>query len=155
MKIFTVNFEQTLKNYIPYQNSIKEIEGENNKFNTKMLEISKEIETISNSHSRLLLDDSIKQQNFTRARELQSEGMRLNSEFRQMMAKRQNEVLENCLREISLIVNEWAEKNNADIVLNNNSIFYTRESLDVTNKIIDTLKDKDLYSEWIDEVVSE
>ena len=155
MKIFTVNFEQTLKNYIPYQNSIKEIEEENNKFNTKMMEISKEIETISNSHSRLLLDDSIKQQNFTRARELQSEGMRLNSEFRQMMAKKQNEVLENCLREISLIVNEWAEKNNADIVLNNNSIFYTRESLDVTNKIIDTLKDKDLYSEWIDEVVSE
>ena len=155
MKIFTVNFEQTLKNYTPYQNSIKEIEEENNKFNTKMMEISKEIETISNSHSRLLLDDSIKQQNFTRARELQSEGMRLNSEFRQMMAKRQNEVLENCLREISLIVNEWAEKNNADIVLNNNSIFYTRESLDVTNKIIDTLKDKDLYSEWIDEVVSE
>jgi Skp family chaperone for outer membrane proteins len=150
MKIFIVNFEQIIKNYTPYQNSSKEIENEKNKFTNRVQEIKNEMETIVNSSRLLVLDQSLKEQNGLKLRELQAEGMKLESEFRYMISQKQNEILEKNFSEISDIVKKWATDNKADIVLNNNSIVFSKESLDVTDKIVDILKKENLYSEWIE-----
>lgn len=150
MKIFTINFEQIIKNYIPYQNSIKDIETEKEKFSSRINEIKKEMESIISSSRLLVLDQSTKEQNGLKLRELQTEGIKLESEFRYMISQKQNEILEKSFSEISEIVKDWSIKAKADLVLNNNSIVFCKESLDSTTEIINILKSKDLYFEWID-----
>ncbi len=155
MKIFIVNFEQVIKNYTPYQNSTKEIELEKADFTNKVDEIKREMEGIVSSSRVILLDQASKEQNAMRLRELQGEGMKLESEFRYKISQKQNDVLEKSFREISTIVNTWSKENNADMVLNNNSVVFYKESFDVTDKIIKILKENNLFSEWNEEEIKD
>lgn len=147
MKIFTVNFEHLIKNYTLYQNSLKELELGKEKFTNKVDEIRKEMEMIVSSSRLLVLDESLKNQNSMKLRELQSEGLKLESEFRSMISQRQNEILEKSFSEIAEIAKDWSIKNGADLVLNINAIIFSKNEHDVTQKIIDILREKDLYSE--------
>lgn len=147
MKIFTVNFEHLIKNYTLYQNSSQELELEKQKFTTKVDEIRKEMEMIVSSSRILVLDESLKNQNAMKLRELQSEGLKLESEFRSMMSQRQNEILEKSFSEIAEIAKNWSIENGADLVLNINAVVFSKDEYDITQKMIEILKEKNLYSE--------
>jgi Skp family chaperone for outer membrane proteins len=155
MKIFIVNFEQIIKNYTPYQNSTKEIELEKINFTNKVDDIKREMEGIVSSSRVILLDQASKEQNAMRLRELQGEGMKLESEFRYKISQKQNDVLERSFQEISIIVNKWSKENNADMVINNNSVVFYKENFDVTDKIINILKENNLFSEWKEEEIKD
>ena len=148
MKISIINFEHIIKNYTPYQEASNKIELEKSKFKNRIGEIKKEMKTIINSSRVLVLDQSTNEKNKERISTLQAEGMKLESEFRYKISQEQNDILEKNFSEISEIVNIWSEENGMDIVLNNSSVAFFKKEFDATNKIIDILKSKNLFSEW-------
>ena len=80
MKIYVVDFEQVLKNFVLYHESLKLIQTEKDKFASDIEKIKKEMEGII-SASRLLVDEKSQMEQATRFKELQAKAIKLESEL--------------------------------------------------------------------------
>ena len=117
MKIYVVDFEEVLKNYVNYHESLKKIQVEKDKFSDDIEKIKKEMERIISS-SKLLVDERSQMEQGIRFKELQTKAIKLESEFRNDIVKLQNAELETNFAQISDIVGEWAKKAEIDFVIN-------------------------------------
>jgi Skp family chaperone for outer membrane proteins len=147
MKIYVVDFEQVLKNFINYHESLKLIQIEKDKFSDDIESIKKEMEGII-SASRLLVDDKSQMEQATKFKELQAKAIKLESEFRSDIVELQNSELEKNFSEVSEIVKEWATKDEIDMVINKNQSLFVSDKFDATESIIEVLKNKQLYKEY-------
>lgn len=147
MKIYVVDFEQVLKNFTNYHESLKLIQTHKDKFSDDIEKIKKEMEGII-SASRLLVDDKSQMEQATKFKELQAKAIKLESEFRSDIVELQNSELEKNFNEVSLIVKEWSNKAQADLVLNKTQTLFVADKYDATESIIEVLKVKDLYKEY-------
>lgn len=151
MKIYIVDFEMVLKNYSPYHESLDRINKEKQKFSDKIDEIKKEMESIISTSKSLFLDEANKQKSANRFKELQSEGMKLDSDFRAEIVEMQNQELENNFSDITELVKMWGNASGVDIILNKNQTIFSIDKLDATETVINILKEKDLYKEYNEE----
>jgi Skp family chaperone for outer membrane proteins len=147
MKIYVVDFEQVLKNFINYHESLKLIQIEKDKFSDDIESIKKEMEGII-SASRLLVDDKSQMEQAAKFKELQAKAIKLESEFRSDIVELQNSELEKNFSEVSEIVKEWATKDEIDMVINKNQSLFVSDKFDATESIIEVLKNKQLYKEY-------
>lgn len=147
MKIYVVDFEQVLKNFINYHESLKLIQTQKDKFSDDIEKIKKEMEGII-SASRLLVDDKSQMEQATKFKELQAKAIKLESEFRSDIVELQNAELEKNFSEVSEIVKEWANKEEIDMVINKNQSLFVSDKFDATESIIEVLKVKELYKEY-------
>jgi Skp family chaperone for outer membrane proteins len=60
----------------------------------------------------------------------------------------QNSELEQNFKQISEIVHDWSTKEKLDIVINKSQALFVSEKYDATSKIVDILKEKELYQEY-------
>ena len=148
MKIYVVDFEEVLKNYIPYHESLKKIQNEKQKFADDIESIKKEMESIVNSSRSLLLDENTQRTNANRFKELQSNAIKLESEFRNDIVELQNSELEKNFKEVSDIVSDWSAKSDLDLVINKSQTLFVSEQYDATSVIVEILKEKELYQEY-------
>jgi len=148
MKIYVVDFEEVLKNYTPYHESLKKIQNEKQKFADDIESIKKEMESIVNSSRSLLLDENTQRTNANRFKELQSNAIKLESEFRNDIVELQNSELEKNFKEVSDIVSDWSAKSDLDLVINKSQTLFVSEQYDATSVIVEILKEKDLYQEY-------
>lgn len=147
MKIYVVDFEQVLKNFINYHESLKLIQTQKDKFSDDIEKIKKEMEGII-SASRLLVDDKSQMEQAAKFKELQAKAIKLESEFRSDIVELQNAELEKNFSEVSEIVKEWANKEEIDMVINKNQSLFVSDKFDATEAIIEVLKVKELYKEY-------
>jgi len=148
MKIYVIDFEEVLKNFIPYHESLKMIQLEKQKFADDIDSIKKEMESIVNSSRSLLLDESTQRNNANRFKELQGKAIKLESEFRNDIVELQNSELEKNFKEVSEIVQNWSTKSDLDLVINKSQTLFVNEKYDATSVIIGILKEKELYQEY-------
>lgn len=153
MKIYVVDFEEVLKNFVSYHESLKTIQAEKDKFSDEVESIKKEMESIILQSKSLLLDESLQMNNANRFKELQTKAIKLESEFRAKIVELQNIELEKNFKDISEIVDEWASKNGLDIVLNKSQVLFVSKNNDATEVIINILKDRNLYQEYNEEAL--
>lgn len=147
MKIYVVDFEQVLKNFVHYHESLKLIQTEKDKFALNIEKIKKEMEGIISS-SRLLVDEKSQMEQATRFKELQAKAIKLESEFRAQIVDIQNAELEKNFSEVSEIVKEWSETAQIDLVINKTQTLFVNTKLDATEAIIEVLKNRNLYQEY-------
>lgn len=152
MKIYVVDFEMALKNFKPYHESLDTIQSERQKFSDQIDLIKKEMEFIISSSRSLLLDEKTQNDNAIKFKDLQSKAIKLESEFRNDIVELQNSELEKNFRELSLLVNDWSSSLSLDLVLNKSQTLFTNEKYDATSVIIDIIKEKGLYKEFVEEV---
>jgi len=150
METFILDFEEVLKNFTPYHESLKLIQGDKQEFANLIEEIKKEMEGILNSQKSLILDDATNQKNQNRFRELQTKAVQAESEFRANIVTKQNEELEKNFKQIIDIVDKWSADNNIDLVVNKSSVVYVNPKFDITSKIIDVVKSQGLYQEYVE-----
>lgn len=155
MNIKTVNFEMILKGYKPYNDGLEQLESYKNEFSQKVEDIKKEMEQIISSSRVLVLDQQTKEKNAMRIRELQAEGIRLEGDFRNQITERQNKILEDCFTQITEIVELWSQENGIDLVINSNSLVWSKDNFDVTGEIISIIMEKGLFFDHIMEKISE
>jgi Skp family chaperone for outer membrane proteins len=150
MKTNILDFEEVLKNFEPYHQSLKIIQKEKQEFAALIEEIKKEMEGIVNSSKSLILDEATQQKNQNRFRELQTKAVQAESEFRANIMTRQNDELEKNFKQILEIVNDWSDKNNIDLIVNKNSVVYVKPEFEITNTVIELIKDKGLHQEYVE-----
>jgi len=150
MKTYILDFEEVLKNFEPYHQSLKSIQKDKQEFSDLVDSIKKEMEGIVNSSKSLILDDSLQQKNQNRFRDLQSKAVQAESDFRANIITKQNEELEKNFNQIIALVNDWSSENNIDLVLNKNTVVFVKPEFEITTTIINLIKEKGMYQEYID-----
>ena len=145
MKIYVVDFEQVLKNFVQYHESLKLIQTEKDKFASDIEKIKKEMEGII-SASRLLVDEKSQMEQATKFKELQAKAIKLESEFRAQIVDIQNAELEKNFSEVSEIVKEWSQTEQIDLVINKTQTLFVNTQWDATEAIIEVLKNRNLVN---------
>ncbi len=150
MKTYILDFEEVLKNFTPYHESLKSIQKDKQDFADLIDGIKKEMETIINSSKSLILDDATNQKNQIRFRELQTKAVQAESEFRANIVTKQNDELEKNFQQIIELVNDWSKENDIDLVVNKNTVVFVKPEFEITQKIVDLIKSKGFYQEYVE-----
>jgi len=150
MKTYILDFEEVLKNFEPYHQSLKSIQKDKQEFSDLVDSIKKEMEVIVNSSKSLILDDASQQKNQNRFRDLQSKAVQAESDFRANIMTKQNEELEKNFNQIIALVNDWSSENDIDLVINKNTVVFVKPEFEITYKMIELIKEKGMYQEYID-----
>jgi len=148
MKTYILDFEEVLKNFEPYHQSLRLIQKEKQDFSDLIDGIKKEMETIVNGSKSLILDDATQQKNQNRFRELQTKAVQAESEFRANIMTRQNDELEKNFQQIIELVNVWSSENNVDLVINKNTVVFVKPELEITDSIVKLIRDKGMFLEY-------
>lgn len=148
MEFRIADTEHLLKNYKPYHTSVEMINKQKQDFATKIESIKDEMETIVNASQKLVLDDATQQKRVERFRELQTEAVELESNFRQDIVEMQNTELEKNFADISQLIKEWSIENNVEYVFNKVQFAYASDGADCTDEIIEFMKTKQVYQEY-------
>ena len=150
MKTYILDFEEVLKNFEPYHQSLKIIQKEKQEFATLIEDIKKEMETIVNSSKSLILDEATQQKNQNRFRELQTKAVQAESEFRANIMDKQNDELEKNFKQIIEMVEVWSKEKNIDLVINKNTVVFVNPEFEITNDIVTLIKEKGMYQEYVE-----
>lgn len=150
MTTHVLDFEEVLRNFQPYHESLKMIQKEKKEFSELIEGIKKEMETIIASNKSLILDDTTNQKNQLRFRELQNKAVQAESEFRTTIVAKQNEEVERNFAQIMDLVNEYSTEKSLDLVVNKNQVVFVNSKFEITNEIIEIVKTKGLYLEYVE-----
>jgi Skp family chaperone for outer membrane proteins len=148
MQTHVLDFEEVLKNYTPYHESLKSIQKDKQEFANTIDDIKKEMEIILSSSKSLILDDATNKKNQDRFRELQTKAVQVESEFRANIVQKQNDELESNFNQVIEIVNDWAGQNQIDLVVNKSSVVFVKPEFEITSHIVDVIKQKGMYQEY-------
>lgn len=156
MKIYVLDFEEVLKNYVGYHKSLAAINDKKVEFTNQIEAIKNEMDKLIKSANSLILDDKSKAMSAQRFKDLQQQGMMVESEFRSSMGEFQNVELERNFSEVTELVNEWVLiKSDVDLIVNKNQTVFVKPELEITEYFIDWLKNKNLYQEYVEPVNTE
>lgn len=148
MTTYVLDFEEVLRNFQPYHESLKMIQKEKKEFSVLIEDIKKEMEKIISSNKSLILDDTTNQKNQLRFRELQNKAVQAESEFRTTIVAKQNEEVEKNFAQIMDLVNDYASEKSLDLVVNKNQVVFVNSKFEITNEVIEIVKTKGLYLEY-------
>jgi Skp family chaperone for outer membrane proteins len=137
MNIKVVDFEILTKNYTNYQLGIKNIEEEKKEFIKSLDPVKKEMESIiSQMSSGLIMDEQTQKEKEDKFRSLQEQAMNIDNQFKVEMRRLHDELNKKTFDELSEIIDEYSTNNNLDMVIG---------KMEVTNDILEILKEKNLF----------
>lgn len=149
MKIYCVDYDKVIVRYKSYIDQSIELDSVRLEHVKDMSVYKKEMESIMESgRSGLLVDENLRKQSAERFKEVQALAMTKENKFRSEYTDKQNYIMESCFNEISNITSDFASKNEIDIIINKSQIFYVSDKFELTDKVIDLIKEKDLYVEF-------
>lgn len=146
MNVHTVDFEEVIKKFQPYVDQMMELDQYKMKHYTEIDSIKKEMESIINaSKTGLILDENIKQQYMMKFKDLQTEGVNKENSFRSEVGERQSKIMEDSFNQITDIIDEYSKKAKIDMIISKSQVVFVRKEYDITDIIIDVIKEKNLY----------
>jgi Skp family chaperone for outer membrane proteins len=152
MQIRVVDFEILTRNFTKYQEGIQKIENHKQKFLELVEPYRKEMENIlMMSQSGIIIDQMTQKQRAEKFQRMQQEVMDLDNDFKVELQKLKSELSSESYSYLESYITEWSVKNDIDIVLGTAEVVFSKPELDITNQILDVLKSKDLYSEYVEE----
>jgi Skp family chaperone for outer membrane proteins len=152
MQIRVVDFEILTINFTKYQEGIQKIENHKQKFLELVEPYRKEMENIlMMSQSGIIIDQMTQKQRAEKFQRMQQEVMDLDNDFKVELQKLKSELSSESYSYLESYITEWSVKNDIDIVLGTAEVVFSKPELDITNQILDVLKSKDLYSEYVEE----
>lgn len=141
--IKTVNFGILTKHYIKYQEGIVTINDKKNEFVEKLEPLKIAMSTIIDASQR---GEEITQQKEEEFKLLQDNAIELDNEFKATVGKMNTDFSKEIYEDLSIIINEWSiTKTDIDMVIDNGEVVYSKPELDITNDILEILKEKGLY----------
>ena len=152
--IYVLDFEEILRNFKPYHESLNVINGIKTKFSDKIEDYKKEMNSLVNVGSKFMLDKETQKNNSDRIKEIQTEAMEAENEYRNTAMETQNSEMEKNIKQVSDIVDEWVATNSAfnpiDIIINRNIVVFVKDNYDITETIMGIVKEKGLYQKYED-----
>jgi Skp family chaperone for outer membrane proteins len=146
--MYCVDFEYIIFRYKSYIDQMSELEQYKISHYDEMDSIKKEMELIVNSSkSGLILDETVQKKNIIRFKELQQTAMNKEQDFRSDIQEKQSLVMDRCFLEISEIIEKYSKSCGIYMVFNKANVLYTSPECDITEYILNMLREKDLFVE--------
>jgi Skp family chaperone for outer membrane proteins len=146
MKLRVTDFEILTKNYSNYQDGIKRIEEEKKDFIKSLEPVKKEMESIiSQMSSGLIMDETTQKEKEEKFRSLQEQAMNIDNQFKTEMHRLHDELNKKTFDELSEIIDTYSKSNDIDMVIGKMEVVYLKEEFEITNDILEILKEKNLY----------
>jgi Skp family chaperone for outer membrane proteins len=157
MKLRVTDFEVITKNYSNYQEGIKRIEEEKKDFVKSLEPVKKEMESIiSQMSSGIIMDETTQKEKEDKFRTLQEQAMNIDNQFKVEMRRLHDELNKKTFDELSEIIDEYSKQNDIDMVIGKMEVVYLKEEFEITNNILEILKEKNLfYTETETEVLED
>lgn len=154
MEIRVIDFDVLTKNYKNYQDRILALSKTRNSFIDRMDPIKAEMESIFNAaNSGIILDRQSQEEKNKRFSELQEIAMSIDNEYKATMKSEQEEINRLTYDELSGIITEWTADKQVDLVIGKMEVVFCKENAEVTNEILEILKERGLYNEIADSPV--
>ena len=146
MKLRVTDFEVITKNYSNYQEGIKRIEGEKKDFVKSLEPVKKEMESIiSQMSSGIIMDETTQKEKEEKFRTLQEQAMNIDNQFKVEMRRLHDELNKKTFDELSEIIDEYSKQNDIDMVIGKMEVVFLKEEFEITNNILEILKEKNLF----------
>lgn len=148
MKIRVVDFETLTRNFIPYVEGYDNIQTFRKNFISSIDPQKKELESIiRSSTSGLIIDEITQKANIERFKAIQQELMLKDQEFSNQVKKMTDELNKSVYEQLSEIITDWATGNEIDMVMGKMEVIFSNTVADVTDSILQIIKDKNLFIE--------
>jgi len=148
METRIVDFEILTKHYVNYQEGVKEINNERQKFINRLNPLKTEMESIIKmANSGLVVDMNTQKSRSERFQQLQEEAMEIDAQFQSSMKSLRGDLNTKIYDELSEIISEWGSKNSIDIITGKMEVVYSNPKFESTGDILDLLKEKGLFVE--------
>lgn len=148
MEIRVIDFERLTAHYKNYREGIDEINQERKKILELVEPIRKEMNRIiASSTNGLIIDGKTQEQQAKKFQELQQELVSIDNDYKVKNKQMVDKLNVKTFDELSIIVEDWAELNSIDVVSGKMEIIFCNDKYDVTDDIIEILKEKELYVE--------
>lgn len=151
MEIRVIDFDTLTKNYTKYQEGILNLSKVRNSFIDRIDPIKKEMQSIINTaNSGLVIDRATQEKNNAKFTELQEEAMNIDNEYKVTMKAEQDSLNKTTYDELSEIITEWTSDKNIDMVIGKMEVVFLKDEFEITNDVLEILKEKDLYIEFVE-----
>lgn len=156
MKIRVVDFEILTRNYKVFIDGKIEQNNVKDKFLQKIEPLRKEMESIIKAaNSPLIVDQQSQQKRMEKFKQLQEEAVGYDNDFKEEFKKMNESLTKKVYENLESIITEWSQNNDVDIVTGKMEVVFSKPEFDITNDILEVLKEKNLYIEYKEEVKKE
>ena len=156
MELRVVDFEVLTKNYKNYQEGIKNIEEEKKSFIKSLDPVKKEMEAIiAQMSTGLVIDEKTQGEKEERFKSLQDQAVGIDNHFKSEMRRLHEELNKTTYDELSTIISEYSEANSIDLVIGKMEIVYLVDKFEITEQILEVLKERDLVNVVEEETTTE
>lgn len=156
MEIRVVDFDVLTKNYTKYQDGMKNLTLVRESFVRKMDPIKEEMEFIVKAaNSGLIVDPNKQQEQNAKFAELQDKAMAIDNEYKVTIRTEQDNLNKKTYEELSTIITGWTEGKGIDLVMGKMEVVWASTQAEITNSILDILKERNEYSEYKEETQTE
>lgn len=143
MTIKVVNFEILSRHYKNYQDGITKISDTKKQFIEKLDPFKKEMETIINKANN---GEKLSEEQETKFQEFQNQAVEIDEEFKFTMRKMNDELSKAIYSDLSNFINEWTTLNTeVDLVIGSTEVVFLKEEHDVTEQVLEIIKEKGLH----------
>lgn len=146
MKLRVVDFDILTRSFQPYVDGYISIEKEKKNLIDSIEPQKKEMQSIINSSSSgLIMDEMTQRRNVERFKIIQEELMKKDQEFKTKLKEMRDNLNTSVYDQLSSIITDWSIQNEIDMVMGKMEVVYANNTVDITNQIIDILKEKELF----------
>ena len=146
MEIRVIDFGILTTHYKNYRDGVDLVNVERNRVLEQIQPIQKEMNAIINlATNGVILGNENPQQQSEKFQQLQQELVTIDGDYKAKNKKMVDELNSRCFEELSVMVSDWATKNSIDVVSGKMEIIYCNGAFDVTDELIEILKEKGLY----------
>ena len=101
---------------------------------------------ISQMSSGLIVDEKTQSEKEQKFKALQDQAVGIDNQFKVEMRRLHEELNKSTYNELSTIISEYSEANSIDLVIGKMEIVYLVDKFEITEQILEVLKEKDLIN---------
>lgn len=151
MDIKFIDFELVTRHYKNYREGVDKLLSDKEKFTKEVDPIRTRINSIINEiSSNIVTDQRTDVEKNKEFKQLQNKLIAKNKEFEESFEKKQTDLNKQIYSDLSKIIEEYSNKNNINVVMSKIETVYVQDDLDITNNILDVLKEKNLWVDYIE-----
>lgn len=148
MEIRVIDFQELTKHYKNYREGIKKLEGDKNDFLKKIEPYQKKMnDIIKQLQSDIITDgndNELAKQKFER---LKMEAIEMDETFKEKFKEMKDDLNSKTFDELSVFIEDWSIGKDIDMVTGRMEVVYNKEKYNITEDILNILKEKNLFLE--------
>lgn len=142
MQIKVVNFEILSKHYKKYQEGVTKISDKKKEFVETLKPFREELESIISKMNSGTVQNL---ETETRFQELQGHAMEIDEDYKVTMRNMNDELSKDIYDDLSNIIIDFSTNNEIDMVISSTEVVFVKIENDITNDILEVLKEKEVY----------